>query len=323
MNITGYLLVNLYIGLGIAADVYAVTLALFRKFEEDDYLRKWIWRNTITHTVFPFIGMYAVVVGITQWRFLRSMLFGFGAVLLAYFLWHVLQEKVHGDLSNIEKAADSHMEKIKTKLSELAAHKKPRTGLARLAAKIIERIDKIDPQWWLVLAVSIDAIYSGFAKAADTQHWPAVALVISFPLVGCVVGLGAWFGGWQTKRFLSLIGKQSGANVAARARRLTKMQLMLPTWLFPASSPQKPAQRLAKMQFIALLIELLVLGYFFWRSIASALSPIIVNEWLERRIVAWAASTVSLIAALAIYGRDIIRNIDKNALQSLAEKEKA
>src|SRR5215217_5195713 len=93
MTLVQYLFINLYIGTGIAADVYAATLGSFREFSDDSYLRKWIRRNTITHTLFPMMGMYAVILGITAWRSLQSILFGFGALLLGSFLWSLIQQK--------------------------------------------------------------------------------------------------------------------------------------------------------------------------------------------------------------------------------------
>ncbi|MCI0561757.1 MAG: hypothetical protein MN733_24995, partial [Nitrososphaera sp.] len=102
MNLFGYLWTNLYMGIGIAADVYAVTLGSFREFTDNKYYRKWVWRNTLTHTVFPLVGMYMVVAGIAVWRPLQSALFLFGAVLLGLFLRHLVRDKSGADCEEDE-----------------------------------------------------------------------------------------------------------------------------------------------------------------------------------------------------------------------------
>src|SRR5262245_35301308 len=93
MSLFSYLWTNIYLGAGIAADVYAATLGGFREFSNDVYFKNWVWRNSITHTVFPLVGMYLVVAGVAAWRPLTSILFGFGAVLLGSFLIHLIRQK--------------------------------------------------------------------------------------------------------------------------------------------------------------------------------------------------------------------------------------
>ena len=267
----GYLFTNLYMGMGIAADVYAATLGSFREFANDEYRRNWIWRNTLTHTVFPLVGMYAVIAGIAVWRPLQSLLFAAGGVLLGLFLRHLVMGKA-GVHSGDERETLERKEGV---LGEL-----------------IGRVERIDAQWALVLGVSMDAVNSGFAKAADTRDWPILLLGLSFPLVGCVVGAGAWAGAQKAKWFLSFMQMQLGSDLAGLARRLAKLEC----W--------------------ALVIELFVLGYFFWRSVASAIVPFGVPEWVDRRIVAWGLSALMSAIIFAIYGRDIVRNIRNRALLS-------
>lgn len=276
MSLVGYLFTNLYMGIGIAADVYAATLGSFHEFTDDKYRRNWVWRNTLTHTVFPLVGMYMVVVGIAVWRPLQSALFLFGAVLLGFFLRHLVRGK-----SGVDCADD--------------AFKQDEKGIL---AKVIQRVEKIDPQWALVLGVSVDAINSGFAKAADTREWPLHLLLLSFPLVGCVVGAGAFAGGQKAKWFLSFMRKQSSGNVTVLARRLSKLA------------------------FGAFLVELFVLGYFFWRSVANIFVPFGVPEWIDSRLVAWGVSGVTSVIILFFYAEDIVRNTDEEAMRSFAKGRK-
>lgn len=272
MNLFGYLWTNLYMGIGIAADVYAATLGSFREFTDDKYRRNWVWRNTLTHTVFPLVGMYMVVAGIAVWRPLQSALFLFGAVLLGLFLRHLVRDKSGADCEEDELPEQE----------------------GGLLARLIQRVEKIDPQWALVLGVSIDAINSGFAKAADTQDWSLPWLLLSFPLVGCVVGAGALAGGEKAKRFLRFMQRPSSTDVTALAKRLSKLE------------------------FGAFLVELFVLGYFFWRSVANVFVPFDAPEWVDSRLVAWGVSGVTSVAILFVYGEDIVRNIDKEAAESFA-----
>jgi hypothetical protein len=154
-------------------------------------------------------------------------------------------------------------------------------------------VGHLDPQWLLVLGVSVDAINSGFAKAADTKDWPLFALLISFPLVGLVVGAGAWAGGKKAKWFLTYLNRTPEADLDALTKRLTRLQ------------------------FVALLIELLVLGYFFWRSVASALVPLGVTPWIDHKGLAWTASGICLFLVLLIYGRAIVKTINEEGTREL------
>ena len=276
VNLFGYLWTNLYMGIGIAADIYAATLGSFREFTDDKYRRNWVWRNTLTHTVFPLVGMYTVVAGIAVWGPLQSSLFLIGAVMLGLFLRHLVRDKSGADCADDESS------------------KQDEDGIL---AGLIRRVEKVDPQWALVLGVSIDAINSGFAKAADTLEWSLPLLLLSFPLVGCVVGAGALAGGQKAKWFLSLMRKQSGPDVAVLARRLSKLE------------------------FGAFLVEIFVLGYFFWRSAANVFVPFGVPDWVDSRLVAWGASGVTSVIVLFFYGEEIVRNIDNEALESFSDND--
>jgi hypothetical protein len=263
-------------GIGIAADVYAATLASFRAFSDDNYLHKWVKRNTITHTLFPLTGMCLVVFGIAVWSPLQTILFGIGAFLLGFFLWNLVKEKAGFEDSGIHYTLAEKEENL----------------LKKLENYLSQRVKNIDPQWFLVLGVSIDAINSGFAKAADTRDWSLLALLVSFPLVGLVVGAGAWAGGKKAKWFLSHITGQT------------------------SQTPEDLAKRLAILEYIALIIELFVLGYFFWRSIASAVIPLGVGELANSRIISWGASLIVTIIILILLGQNIFRNIKTKSKNS-------
>ncbi len=288
MEIIPYLVTNFYMGAGIAADVYAATLASFREFDDEKYLSRWVRRNTFTHTLFPFIGLYAVVLGIAVWRPLQPILFTIGALLLGLFLLHLLQDKARSEAEAAEPSAHGHC--------HAHGHGHAEGIMTRLLAPVIGRLAQIDPQWTLVLGVSMDAFNSGFAKAADTKGWNTLELLISFPLVGCVVGLGAWLGGQKAKYFLRLMRNLAGRNAWALAKRL------------------------ATLEFVALIIEIFVLGYFFFRSVVSAIVPVIGAEWLEWRGYAWGTSLVLTAGIFIVWGKVMFRNIERDALHSLQEE---
>jgi hypothetical protein len=287
MTLTQYLLTNLYMGAGIAADVYAATIGSFREFADDTYRRNWVRRNAITHTLFPLVGMYSVIIGIATWPPLQSILFGLGALLLGTFLWNLIREKAGLD-------SDEKPELKETQKNDM---------LSKLRSRFLAWLANIDPQWVLVLGVSVDAINSGFAKAADTRNWSLPELLLSFPLVGLVVGTGAWVGGQKAKWFLGLLSKKS-----------TAMDDNKKTYL-------SPAQRLARLEFIALLIEILVLGYFFLRSVASVFVPFNVASWVDSRGLAWATSAFILILITSFFGRAIRQNLYSSAVVSFRESD--
>jgi membrane protein implicated in regulation of membrane protease activity len=288
VSLIPYLITNFYIGAGIAADVYAATLASFREFEDDKYRFNWVWRNTFTHTLFPFIGLYSVVLGIAVWQHLQPILFTIGALLLGLFLWHLLQGKAKSEAG--EPSAHGHC--------HTHSHSHAEGLMTRLLDPVTRWLVKRDPQWGLVLGVSLDAINSGFAKAADTTSWSKFALLVSFPLVGCVVGLGAWLGGQKAKFFLKLMRNLAGRDTGALAKRL------------------------AKLEFVALIVEVFVLGYFFFRSVVSAIVPITRAVWLEWRGYAWGTSFILTAGIFVWLGKVIFRNIERDALHSFQEERK-
>jgi hypothetical protein len=221
--------------------------------------------------------MYMVVAGIAVWRPLQSALFLFGALLLGLFLWRLIKDKSGADCEKGEL---------------------PEQEREGPLARIIQRAEKIDPQWALVLGVSIDAINSGFAKAADTRDWPLPLLFLSFPLVGCVVGAGAFAGVQKAKWFLRLMQRPSGTDVTILVKRLSKLE------------------------FASFLVELFVLGYFFWRSVANVFVPFGTPDWVDSRLVAWGVSGITLVIALFFRGENIVWNIKEEAARSFSEGRK-
>ncbi|MFN7676011.1 hypothetical protein [Flavobacterium sp.] len=319
MTILDYLLTNFYMGAGIAADVYFATLASFRLFGErangstldnpelfnkhladsiwsnpknykikqsllDQFLAlptllRWITYNTITHTLFPLLGMYLVITGIAIWKPLTSLLFSVGAVMLGLFLYHLINE--HNDRPTITYSQEKHNNS---------------TLFDKHVTPVIGRMNSFDPLLLVVLGVSTDAINSGLAKAADTRSWSLFLLLLSFPLVGLVVGFWTWIAGKQAKAFLEYYTNIQNTN--------------------NDSSINKQSKKLAKFELIALGIEIYVLGYFFWRSVASAISPYIDRDIVEQRGSAWVVSAISLFIITLIRGKLIYNSVQKNAIHS-------
>ncbi len=286
MKFIAYLVTNFYMGAGIAADVYAATLAGFRMFEDDKYRFNWVWRNTFTHTLFPFIGLYSVVLGIAAWRPLQPILFTIGSILLGTFLFHLLQEKLDNEPEEDRETGTAACS---------SGHEHGGNWMTRALAPLIRRLERIDPQWALVIGVSMDAINSGFAKASDTKNWSTLALILSFPLVGCVVGLGAWLGGQKAKYFLRLMRALADKDHGVLAKRL------------------------ARLEFIALIVEVFVLGYFLLRSMTSAIVPVIHDERLEWRGYSWGAAILMTTCIFVFLGRRIFGNIERDALRSFQD----
>lgn len=261
-TLPGYLWINFYLGLGIAADVYIVTIATYNNFKGGD-LKKWIFLNILTHTAFPLIGMYAVIFGITFWKGIEGALFLGAALVLGVFLADLVSEK--------------------TGARFLPSWRNP------LWKSFMSWMGKVDRTLPLVLAVSVDALNSGFAKAADTRDWTLFPLLLSFPLVGLVVG---------------------GFAVLAVAHA---------RWLLNAASRESrdavslSAQKYANLQIIAFSIELVVLGYFFWRSAGSAYVSFGGSEWGNWR---WVAALLSALATAIIWYEwedKLVENIREDA----------
>jgi hypothetical protein len=65
-----------------------------------------------------------------------------------------------------------------------------------------------------------------------------------------------------------------------------------------------------------------VLGYFFFRSVVSAIVPITRAVWLEWRGYAWGTSFILTAGIFVWLGKVIFRNIERDALHSFQEERK-
>lgn len=250
MELLAYLGTNLYLGAGLAADVYAATVVTCRDLQ-GERLDRWVRLNTLTHTVFPLLGMLLVVVGIAAWAPLEGALFLGGAVLLGAFLWGLVAEQA-GLRAGREPASGEDDDEPPARAT---------TGPAGA-----------DPMLPLVLGVSLDAINSGFAKAADTRDWGLVPLLLSFPLVGLVVGLTA------------RLGARHGKALLAAALR---------------GSADEARTRFVRLELRAFALELGVLGYFFWRSLGSSVAAFGGPTAAGSRLAAVALAALTLGTVLA------------------------
>lgn len=272
MAVLAYLWTNLYLGAGLAADVYAATVATCRDLQ-GERLDRWVRLNTLTHTVFPLVGMLLVVLGIAAWAPLEGALFLGGALLLGTFLWGLVAEQAGLGAERGPRAAAE-------------AGEPPGRATAGLAGS--------DPMLPLVLGVSLDAINSGFAKAADTRDWGLLPLALSFPLVGLVVGLTA------------RLGARHGRALVAAALR---------------GSAEEARARFVRLELRAFALELGVLGYFFWRSLGSSVAAFGGPAAAGTRSMAVALAVLTLGAVLTLLGRRVRRRQERAAAEVLARPD--
>ena len=152
-------------GLGIALDVAVATLVRFR--DSTMSFRSWTFPITLTHIGLPAIGYYG-------WWMLGKEFVGLAAflgiaafVLITLFLY----ETVCGWI-------------------DVA----PRVSLEPVTRRLLGRFDQASHGRWLaILAVSMDALWSGPAKAAQARSgsWSDAEVAVSFLLAGIVVALVA------------------------------------------------------------------------------------------------------------------------------------
>lgn len=239
-------------GFGVAIDVMVATLASYREFGS----RKdaWIWasRNALTHTLFPVLGI-AAAYGLEAAFPVLKMVIGIIAFLLVL---KFLGEEI--------------------------------MGCAGLSSE-----DEEEPKgmgWAAVIAVSVDALMSGPAKAAQAEGWELNALLWSFPIVGLVVGLHAF----------------TAAEVAAFLKRRSERGTDV--------SPQN----IARVEIGGLFIETAVIGYFGWLALDHGLG--INLPWYAVAGVSLAV-TITMFAALG--QRMWIHNTEKDAAHSDEDREAA
>lgn len=232
-----YLVASFFMGFGIAVDVMSATIGRFKHYGRWGEALTWAGRNTATHTIFPVIGI-AIVVPIAEHLPIIKMPIGF---LAAYFVFLLLQEEISG-LAGFEDEED---DELPGWLKWLKSY--------------------LTPAWVAVIAVSVDALLSGPAKAVQTEGWSHLQVLVSFPIVGVVVG------GFALTASVIAMGLKNVVTKAT-ARSVTGM---------------------AYTAIIMLFIESVVIGYF------GVLALLKYGLMMDK--VGWAGpaliSTVSTLAA--------------------------
>lgn len=157
-----YIAASFFMGFGIAVDVVSATIGRFRHFSQPRNAFIWAGRNTVTHTLFPIMGVVLGVL-VAHWIPLMKVIIGWGGAYLVYLL---LKEENMG-------------------LAGLEDEDEEEAGLPGWLAWIKPYLT---PAWVSVFAVSIDALLSGPAKSVQTEGWSDLQVMVSFPIVGLVVG---------------------------------------------------------------------------------------------------------------------------------------
>lgn len=153
-----YLLTNLAVGVGIAADAMVATISRFHRFKTLPDAVRWASAIGFTHVLFPLAGFiggwYAA-----QKTGVSVLIYGVGAAVMTWFITTVLHEALG------LRGKDDEEE----------------TGWF---TRVLRRYS---PFWAAVWAVSVDALVSGPGKTAATAHWAEWEVWLSFPIVGAVV----------------------------------------------------------------------------------------------------------------------------------------
>ncbi|MEZ5841880.1 MAG: hypothetical protein R3D02_16160 [Hyphomicrobiales bacterium] len=136
---------------GIGIDVALATIGRFRAIRSLSDGLGWAARITATHIAFPMIGYYGFVFAARTMATLAPYL---GLAAGAMVFWF-LKDAVSGWLEHPEE------------------DEPPAAGFT----------------WAAVIAVSIDALWSGPAKSAQVIGWPPLPIAISFPVSGLLVGV--------------------------------------------------------------------------------------------------------------------------------------
>lgn len=153
-----YLLTNLAVGFGIAADAMVATISRFHRFKTLPDAVRWASAIGVTHVLFPLAGF------IGGWYAAKKtgvsvLIYGAGAVLMAWFITTVLHEAIGLTCKDDEEEIGWF-------------------------TRVLQRYS---PFWAAVWAVSVDALVSGPGKTAATAHWSEWEVWLSFPIVGAIV----------------------------------------------------------------------------------------------------------------------------------------
>lgn len=145
-----YCILNLGIGLGIAADAMLATVARARSLNTMGDALRWGGAIGLTHWLFPMVGFlgawYLVDHGLAA-----SLVYGTGGAILGYYVIVILRAR------------------------------------SSAAAEASESTQGDGSFWLAVWAVSIDALVTGPGKSVATAHWSTREVLWSFPFVGGVV----------------------------------------------------------------------------------------------------------------------------------------
>ncbi|NUN12972.1 MAG: hypothetical protein HUU55_04985 [Myxococcales bacterium] len=151
-----YIFINLVIATGIAADAVIVTLAKLNRFSSWAVVWRWSGAVGLTHWLFPFCGFVGGWI-LLSYDTLRAGVFLVAAALMALL------------------SLNAYRNALKT----------PKEGVSAAGSKDLE---PRFPTLGLVWAVSVDALVTGPGKVPAAATWTTNEIVLSFPIVGAMVG---------------------------------------------------------------------------------------------------------------------------------------
>ena len=184
---TEYLLINLAIATGIAADGAILTLAQARRFTRWGTVWRWSGALGLSHGVLPFVGFLGGWL-LLRFPLLHVALFGVAGLLMAGLTVNAYRNTLSGGDAPGDEGARF-------------------------------------PTWGLVWAVSVDALVTGPGKVPAVVGWSTFEIVLSFVLVGFGVFLyvlGASVAAYHLRAALARRTLDAGAR-----RRITGVQAAL------------------------------------------------------------------------------------------------
>lgn len=206
-NFQHYILLNLGVAAGIAADAMIATLSRFGSFSDGRSALKWGSAIGFTHWLFPlvgFIGGWYAAINTP----LSTIVYMTGAVVMTWFVSEVVKDAA--GLSGKDEGG--------TEVSIWSSRKH---------------------FWAAVWAVSLDALLTGPGKTSATAGWSEVEVWLSFPIVGFVVFLlvmcAAYFARLLQKKYSVSgnglgISQQNTIEKSVRDRRRLGIFFTAGTW---------------------------------------------------------------------------------------------
>ncbi len=177
MDVIGFWLPSILMGLGIAIDVALATTSQFRN--QSLGFKTWTLPIMATHIGFPAIGYYLFWGLGEAVPFLSIVLGILGFILVALFVYEVICESI-----GVE----------------------PIFGISTWIAGVFGLEEGDSRRFIAILAVSWDALWSGPAKAAQAAagNWTTTEVFLSFLVAGVVVAIVAqvslWVALWLRRR---------------------------------------------------------------------------------------------------------------------------